>query len=91
MRTKVREKVPESGLKIGGVIAAAREKAGLSQRDLAERLRCPHSVVAEIETGGRQVKVPEFIELANAIGVDAEDLFRRVVGESLESHEPGTI
>ena len=66
---------------VATVIAAAREHAGLTQRDLASRLKRPHSVVGMIESNQRQVNMPEFIAIAEAIGADPTDLFRRVLRE----------
>jgi ribosome-binding protein aMBF1 (putative translation factor) len=66
---------------VATVIATAREQAGLTQRDLASRLKRPHSVVGMIESNQRQVNMPEFIAIAEAIGADPADLFRRVLRE----------
>jgi ribosome-binding protein aMBF1 (putative translation factor) len=66
---------------VAKVIAAAREQAGFTQRDLASRLKRPHSVVGMIESNQRQVNMPEFIAIAEAIGTDPMDLFRRVLRE----------
>jgi transcriptional regulator with XRE-family HTH domain len=63
------------------VIAKAREHAGLTQRDLAARLKRPHSVIGMIESNQRQVNVPEFIAIAEALGADPSDLFKRVLRE----------
>jgi transcriptional regulator with XRE-family HTH domain len=63
------------------VVAAAREQAGLTQRELASRLKRPHSVVGMIESNQRQVNLPEFIAIAEAIGTDPAELFRRVLRE----------
>jgi len=63
------------------VIAAAREEAGLTQRELAARLKRPHSVIGMIESNQRQVNVPEFIAMAEAMNADPADLFRRVLRE----------
>jgi transcriptional regulator with XRE-family HTH domain len=41
-------------------LAALRERAGLSQRKLAERLRVPHTWVAKIESGERRIDLVEF-------------------------------
>lgn len=41
-------------------VRAIREKAGLSQRDLASRLDVPHSWIAKVESGERRL---DFIEL----------------------------
>ncbi len=67
---------------VSTVIAAARRQAGLTQRDLATRLERPHSVVGMIESNQRQVNVPEFIAIAEAIGADPAELFKRVLRES---------
>lgn len=64
---------------VAAAIAEAREAAGLKQRDLATLLRWDHSVIGAIESKGRQVKVPEFVAIADAIGVEATDLLARVL------------
>ena len=63
------------------VIAAARKEAGLTQRDVASGLKRPHSVIGMIESNQRQVNMPEFIAIAEVIGADPVDLFRRVLRE----------
>jgi transcriptional regulator with XRE-family HTH domain len=63
------------------VLARERERKGLSQRDLAGLLKRPHSVVGMIESHQRQVNVPEFIAIAEALGTDAAELFRQVLRE----------
>ena len=59
-------------------IVAARNKSGLTQRDLAERLGRAHSFIGKIESGERQLNVLEFCELADALGVSAKELISRV-------------
>jgi ribosome-binding protein aMBF1 (putative translation factor) len=66
---------------VADVLASAREQKNLSQRDLAAILRRPHSVVGMIESHQRQVNVPEFITIAEALGADPLELFRRVLRE----------
>jgi ribosome-binding protein aMBF1 (putative translation factor) len=66
---------------VAAVIARARERKELSQRDLAARLKRPHSVIGMIESNQRQVNVPEFIAIAEAIGADPADLLRQVLRE----------
>jgi transcriptional regulator with XRE-family HTH domain len=63
------------------VLSKAREQRKLSQRDLAVLLKRPHSVVGMIETNQRQVNVPEFFAIAEALEVDPTELFRQVVRE----------
>jgi transcriptional regulator with XRE-family HTH domain len=58
-------------------VVEARESAGLTQRALAAKLKRSDSFVWKFEAGERQLKVLEFIELANALDVEPEDLMRR--------------
>jgi transcriptional regulator with XRE-family HTH domain len=64
---------------VAAVLAKARENAGLTQRQLADRIRRPHSVIGMIESDQRQVTVPELITLAEAMDVDPVDLFKRIL------------
>lgn len=66
---------------VAAVIAAVREEAEMTQRDLAARLKRPHSVIGMIESNQRQVNLPEFVAIAEAIGADPLDLFKRVLRE----------
>jgi transcriptional regulator with XRE-family HTH domain len=50
------------------LLVEAREKAGLTQVELANRLHRPQSFVSKIERGLRRVDVIEFLEIAKAIG-----------------------
>jgi hypothetical protein len=49
------------------------------QRDLAARIKRPHSFVGLIEPGERRVDVVEFIDIAVVLGVHARELFWRLV------------
>jgi ribosome-binding protein aMBF1 (putative translation factor) len=64
---------------VADVISKTRVSKHLSQRDLAVRLRRPHSVVGMIESHQRQVNVPEFITIAEALGADPVALLKRVL------------
>ena len=64
---------------VADVLAQARKQKKLSQRELAAILKRPHSVVGMIESHQRQVNVPEFIAIADALGADAGELFRQVL------------
>jgi ribosome-binding protein aMBF1 (putative translation factor) len=66
---------------VADVLARAREQKKLSQRDLAAILKRPHSVVGMIESHQRQVNMPEFITIAEALGADPLELFRQVLRE----------
>lgn len=45
-------------------LIAAREEAGLTQREVAARMGRPHSFLSKCETGERSVEVFELIQLA---------------------------
>ncbi len=60
-------------------LKAARERVGMTQRDLAKRLSRSHSFIGKIESGERQLNVLEFCELADALGVDPRSLFARIL------------
>lgn len=47
-----------------------REKLGLTQRDLGERLKVHHTLIGKVETGDRRLDVIEFIDYCKALEVD---------------------
>ena len=55
-----------------------RKAAGLTQVQVAKRLRRYQSYVTLLETGQRRIDVVEFIEIADAIGFDAAVALRRL-------------
>lgn len=57
----------------------ARKHAGLSQSELAGRLRRPQSFVSAYESGDRKIDVLEFVRIARAVKADPCDLLKRVV------------
>ena len=61
------------------VLIAARHAAGLTQRDLAVRLKRPHSFVGRLEAGERRIDVIEFIEIANALEAEPKQLFAKLL------------
>jgi hypothetical protein len=46
------------------VLVEAQDRSGMTQRDLAARIKRPHSFVGGLEAGERRVDVIEFIEIA---------------------------
>ena len=58
---------------------AARKRAGLTQQDVAKRLRKPQSFVAKYEGGERRIDVVEFITIMRAIGADPARLLRALL------------
>jgi len=61
---------------LGTLLAAARERAGLTQADVAQRLGERPAWVARLEAG-RRTDVVELMLVAQAIGVDAVMLVER--------------
>ncbi len=62
------------------VIVAARRAAGLTQRQLAAKLKRSNSFVWKLEAGERQINVLEFIEIARTLGVKASALMAEIEG-----------
>jgi uncharacterized protein len=56
----------------GSLIQLARLKAGLTQRDLADRLEVSQPTIAAYETGRRQPTVPTLMRILSAAGFDLE-------------------
>lgn len=67
-----------------------RKNAGLSQRQLAERLGREQSVVARIELGERRLDVVELFRLLKALDADCRSEFEALATlfEEVESTEP---
>jgi transcriptional regulator with XRE-family HTH domain len=58
------------------LMVEARKAAGLTQHDLARRLKKPQSFVAKYEGGERRIDVVEFLGIARAIGADPVRILR---------------
>ena len=59
-------------------IKGRREKAGLTQHQLARLLRRSQSYVATIETGQRRIDVVELIDLGDVLGFDPISTIRLI-------------
>lgn len=55
-----------------------RQRAKLSQRELAAKLGWNQRTISNIESGSKRVSVVELIELAGVLGFDAAAAVRRV-------------
>lgn len=60
------------------ILVAERVEAGLTQNDVARRLRRPQSFVSKYETGERRLDVVEFLEVARALSIDPAGVIRRI-------------
>jgi transcriptional regulator with XRE-family HTH domain len=58
----------------------ARDGAGLTQQNLADKLGKPQSFVAKYEGGERRLDVIEFLTIVRAIGVDPLRILKTLMG-----------
>lgn len=56
-----------------GLLVSAREKSGLTQVQIALRLGKQQSFISKYERGEHRLDFPEFIELADILGIDIAD------------------
>ena len=61
------------------MLVAIRKAAGLSQRDLASRLKRERSFVARVEQGERRVDVVELLWICQACGADPRTVLKPVL------------
>jgi transcriptional regulator with XRE-family HTH domain len=66
--------------KLRALLVEARERADLTQTELAARLRRPQSFVSDYEAGQRRVEVAEFILIARALGEEPVEMLSRLTG-----------
>jgi len=55
-----------------------RRQAGLTQAQVATKLKRYQSYVATVESGQRRIDVVEFLDFADAIGFDPREAIRRL-------------
>jgi transcriptional regulator with XRE-family HTH domain len=60
------------------LLIAAREKADMTQQQLADKLGKHQSFVAKYEGGERRIDVIEFLHIARALGFDASRAIRTI-------------
>ena len=65
----------------------ARQNAGLSQQQLAAKLKRPQSFVARLESGERRIDVVEFTVLARVIGFDKNEVLSIVEAATEPDHK----
>jgi transcriptional regulator with XRE-family HTH domain len=61
------------------LLTEARESAGLTQSELAERLKRPQSYVSKFERGERRLDVVEFLEVADALRINPFNVLKRLI------------
>lgn len=55
-------------------LVAARDRKGMTQQELAKRLRRHQSFVAKYERGERRLEVIEFVQICRELGVSPETI-----------------
>lgn len=61
------------------LLVGARIEVGLTQAELAGRLSRPQSFVSKYERGERRLDVIEFVQVAQAIGIDPIKFLRNLL------------
>ena len=68
---------------IATVLQASRRDAGLTQRELVDRLpawlKWDQTTLAKVETSRRRLDLVEFLEIAKALKLDPAVLFARIM------------
>lgn len=66
-------------------LVEARKKVGLSQIELARRLKRPQSFVSKYERGERRLDVVELTDIAEELGLSVSDLLATVAAHRPDS------
>ena len=61
------------------VLIDARKRAGVTQTELARRLKRPQPYMSMVERGERRVDVIQFYAIMKALGADPEEVFRELI------------
>jgi transcriptional regulator with XRE-family HTH domain len=64
---------------VGAALMAARERAGLTQQQLARRLRKPQSFVSNYERGQRRLDILELLLIVGALKADPSKVFNAIL------------
>lgn len=64
---------------VAEVLSAAREAAGISQRELSRRLKRPYNYVYLVERGDRRMEFCELMEWVRAVGADLVEIVKSIM------------
>lgn len=64
------------------LLIATRDRKGLTQAQLGERIGRTQSFVSKCERGERRLDVVEFVEFVKAMGLDPNDIFTQFVQQA---------
>ena len=67
--------------KIGHALQLERENAGLTLREMANRLKADNFTISKWETGKNKISVADLLKYLEILNVKAEDFFRRIENE----------
>ena len=70
---------PKEYKHVGAALAAARNRAGLTQDELANLLGKPQSFVSNYERGNRRIDVLELLRIVDALKADPRTVFMDIV------------
>jgi transcriptional regulator with XRE-family HTH domain len=79
MRAAAKWVQPEHYAIVGAVLEAARHRVGMTQVELARRLKKPQSVVSAYESGKRRLDLVEFLLIVRVLGADPVEIFAEIV------------
>jgi transcriptional regulator with XRE-family HTH domain len=77
-RVSTKAKLADELVILGEVLVRARDRAGMKQTDVAQRLGVPASWLSKVESGTRRLDVIELIRIAEALEVEAGALVDEV-------------
>ncbi len=72
------------------LLTSARNKAGMTQQQLADRLGKPQSFVAKYEGGERRIDVVEFLVISKVLNLDPARAVKEVAATYGEIKRPTT-
>jgi len=79
MRAAAKWVQPKHYLIVGSALAVARQRANITQVELARRLGKPQSVVSAIEAGHRRLDLVEFTVIVRALEGDPVGIVAEIV------------
>lgn len=65
-------------LRLRQLLVEARERAGLTQTQVAEKLHRAQSFVSKYELGERRLDVIDFMHVCACLGIDPGDVLRQI-------------
>jgi transcriptional regulator with XRE-family HTH domain len=79
MRAAAKWVQPEHYQIVGAALEAARQRAGMTQVELAARLNKPQSFVSSFESGKLRIDLVEVLLIAHTMGADPVAIFAEIV------------